>query len=282
MNTKTSLCLIPALLLSLSLSGCSGGDGGGGPIRPQDLRLSIVRGNGQRAPVAGAAASAARLSVSGQSDPDVLPTPLVARIVISGPSASRSTAAGDITGPAFQELPAGTLVDWEARPEGCGRGFVTTTAPDDSAYVVNRWRKGTRAGTCWMFAQLLVNGEPVTADSFAATFDPGPYEGGYGFERIVTADPAVVPEEVLRDRHGNAIPFRLVVPEGDTLLVVGGAGVGTVEARTIAWNKAKVIAAGGNPIFVMLDIVTATGEIPAHLQIRLIPAFAEIEYQLVR
>ncbi len=227
--------------LLLVVAACGGGDGGG-IARPDELDLRIVRGDGQRARVVStASASAARLSVAGQTDPDVLPEPLVARIVIDGgPSASRG-GAGEITGPTMQTLPAGILVDWSAEPEGCGRPFVNSTPPVADT-VTNFWRKGTRAGVCKMRLRLIAGGQPVTVDSFTATFDPGPIAPGYTWNRAGFVSPIIVSENVLHDVHDNIIPYRVVLPAGDTVLTVGGDEAGTEPARTLSYDKEKVVA----------------------------------------
>lgn len=206
------------------LAACDGG--GEGVATPDQLRLVKVRGDGQTAPVA------VRLPAGLNAAPgDLLPDPLVARIVISGPSAARGSGP---MGPALVTLPSNTLVEYSTADPRCGRPFVATVFPDDSAYVSNRWEVGTLANTpCVMRVRLLVGGQPVQADSFTTTFAPGPAAGigaEPGWTFASAAMPWSPPARFVQDAHGNTVPYRL---EADAPLAVLSTDSTSAASRTI-------------------------------------------------
>jgi hypothetical protein len=240
-NVQKTLRFCAALVAVLTLAACSGGDAGGDrPARPDELRLIKVSGDGQRASVLGPAGTAAstsalRLGVSAQTDSDLLPEPLVAKILVSATaSAARASLTAVPTGPsASVSIPPGTLVQWRTRDPRCGSPYITVTAAGDSGTVENRWRRGTIAGVeCRMVLELIYNSEPLTADSFSATFDPGP-AAQWTRTAGVPGSPMILPAGFVTDVHGNPVPFRVAVEGGPA--TVDGTTEGTEAARTIRW-----------------------------------------------
>lgn len=247
----------PLLALALLLQvACGGGDGGGTRTAlPGELRLVKVSGDGQRAPVASTSPAASRsdfrVSVS-SAQGELLPEALVASIVVQGPAANRM---GLPTGSSVRvdKLPAGTTVEFGAGVAGvpgdnprCGAPFIRTVLPGDSAKAVNRWSKGTLAGTCVMRTRLLVGSEPMQSDSFTAVFTAGPAAQS---EAIAGQAPLRVPTgRFLTDKHGNPTQFRLEVLDSTVRRVDFRAGQpgdyalpATSAAIRITGDSARVI-----------------------------------------
>src|SRR5690606_37457880 len=156
-----------ALALALALAAC--GDNGGPTVAsPDQLQLRIVSGDRLVARVAEAAASQnVGLYRTAATVPDnVLPEPLVARILIDGAPTQASLVSGDPTGPRFAVLPPNVAVIFRViQPQNagnrhCGASFIDAAVPDDSGYVVTFWEKGTRAGECRMQVRLVVDRQP--------------------------------------------------------------------------------------------------------------------------
>lgn len=169
MIRRTSLILA----LALAASACSGSDSG--PVVITDLeQMRVVKVSGdQSSPVPDAAPSQVIYATAGaslQAAPGEGWTaePLVARVEASG-VASRGTGPGPVIQP-------GTLVHWQI-PEGAGQLYGQTTATDDSAYVVNRWAPGTRAGTYQATAGRILADGTITDDAtWELVVEPGaPY-----------------------------------------------------------------------------------------------------------
>src|SRR5690606_6716850 len=126
----------PFLALAFALAAC--GDDGPSVARPDQLALQIVRGDRQVARVADAPASqgVAGYSLAATVPDNILPEPLVARIVIDGQSPSAVLSPGDPLGPNFALLPQGTAVTFRViqpdDPKGrhCGASFLDSGVPD--------------------------------------------------------------------------------------------------------------------------------------------------------
>lgn len=162
--------LLPlSLLLPLLAVAC--GDDPGGPKRrgPQPatidmMRVVKVRGD-QAAQVPPAGVSADLVAAS--TMPAWTPEPLVARVKIVQPRVNGVAEDDSLF------VPPGTLVHWRVQ-DGCGELFASTTATDDSAYTVNRWAPGTRAGTCTVEAGRLVGTDIVIDTTWTMQVLPGP------------------------------------------------------------------------------------------------------------
>jgi len=171
---------VSVLALALALAAC--GDDGPSVARPDQLALQIVRGDRQVARVADAPASqgVAGYSPAATLPDNILPEPLVARIVIDGQPPSAALSPGDPLGPSFAVLPPGVAVTFRViqpdDPKGrhCGASFLDSSVPDDSGYVTTFWQRGTYAGECRMEVRLVVDATPRIDTVFVATFEPGP------------------------------------------------------------------------------------------------------------
>ena len=164
------------ILAVLVLAAC--GDGGGEEV-VVPAGLDIVSGNGQVAEVATTEPSPSVRVASTVGDYELLPEPLVVQLTdesgdpIASIRMDGSSVAAPDPGMAAAVAP-GTLVGFHVIEEGCGEAFVGAGTPDDSAQAQDRWVKGTLAGECHMEARLILNGEPTVAETFTATFLPGP------------------------------------------------------------------------------------------------------------
>ena len=176
-----SIRSIVALAVAVALAAC-GDNGGPAVASPDQLQLRIVSGDRQVARVAEAAASQhVGLYRTAATVPDnVLPEPLVARILIDGAPPQASLVSGDPTGPRFAVLPPNVAVTFRViQPQNagdrhCGASFIDAAVPDDSGYVVTFWERGTYAGECRMEVRLVVDQTPRVDTAFIATFEPGP------------------------------------------------------------------------------------------------------------
>lgn len=163
MRTKA----IVSLLCCATLAGCDSTTGPAPPPTPpsiRDWRVIAVRGD-QTTPVthlppASSFRSAATVGADGFTT-----EPLVARIEL--------TAEAKAAGMSLESLPPNSLVHWYVPPEA-GRLYAATTTPDDSAYVINRYAPGTRAGTWTATAGRLIDGEIVTDATWQLVVLPGP------------------------------------------------------------------------------------------------------------
>lgn len=175
------------------------GDDGPSVARPDQLALQIVRGDRQVARVADAPASqgVAGYSPAATVPDNILPEPLVARIVIDGQPPSAALSPGDPLGPSFAVLPQGTAVTFRViqpdDPKGrhCGTSFLDAGVPDDSGYVTTFWERGTLAGECRMEVRLVVDQMPRIDTVFVATFEPGP-PTSFSFTAGYRGDPVVI------------------------------------------------------------------------------------------
>lgn len=155
------------IALAMGLGACS--DSGPKIIGLKDARIVKVSGDNQRAQVPSVAPNAnlivpAGLSAQVSSGPgELFDEVLVVRLAEQG----KSTLSG-------ASVPSGTMLHWEVRGEGCGRPVGLSTATDDSAHSVNRWRKGTKAGECQMnVCRILDGGDVVCDQTFTAVQEPG-------------------------------------------------------------------------------------------------------------
>ncbi|HEX7049106.1 MAG TPA: hypothetical protein VF188_02750 [Longimicrobiales bacterium] len=204
--------LLLLLLLAAGLLACSEAD----PIQPpeeepapepraarvDEMRVVKVRGDqAARVPPAGGSADL----VAASTMPAWTSEPLVARIEVVQPQASGtafSLAAEDDS----LFVPPGTLVHWRVQA-GCGELFATTTATDDSAYTINRWAPGTRAGTCTVEAGRLVGTEIVIDTTWTMQVLPGePVQLDIEPDTIMFAvgDTVTIPWRYL-DEYGNPV-----------------------------------------------------------------------------
>ena len=129
---RTSLCL----MIALALGACSDSTADERPVDPSALRLQIVSGDRQTAPVAPhPSAAQTSMSVAAQQLPDnLLPEPLVARIVVEGETGALNETGG-------KSLPDNTVVTYRViQPSGvgnrhCGSSFIDADSPDGQGYV---------------------------------------------------------------------------------------------------------------------------------------------------
>lgn len=173
MIRRTSLVLALAVLASA----CSDSDPEGPRMATID-EVKVVKVSGdQSAPVLGQGIASTPTPAGGLSLQTVpageyTPEPLVGRVE---PTVQARGTSG--TGPSGLVVPVGTLVHWDL-PAEAGRLLATTTATDDSAYVINRWAPGTKAGTYTVRAQrILGTGEIVTDATWQVTVKPGRVHG---------------------------------------------------------------------------------------------------------
>lgn len=200
-----------SILLALTLAACSDDDG----VRLATIdQLRVVKISGdQSSPVPEQVAAAPIRAIAGASysvGPDgYTPEPLVARVEVA---ASRGRSA---TGPSGAIVPPGTLVHWHI-PEQAGKLYAATTATDDSAYVVNRWAPGTRAGEYQVTAGRLVGADIVTDATWTLIVEPGaPTMLGSVAYDAVAGEPLDLSKPLsgffARDRYQNPVPDSLVV-----------------------------------------------------------------------
>lgn len=202
--------------LALTLPACSGSDDPD-VADPDDLRIEVVSGDRQSAPVrpATSAPVGGLVALDVPLPPNLLPEPLVARVTIAG-----AAPAGGIVGPAFAVLPRDVSVTFRVvQPVGdphgrdCGASFLDSAIPDDSAHVTTYWERGTLAGVeCRMEVRLVVDGVPRVDTAFVAVFEPGPVVAVSSQDppAAVTAGDSIWIPDVLaaaRDEHINAIPL---------------------------------------------------------------------------
>lgn len=204
---------LAVLALAALLAACGSDDGG--VADPADLRLQIVSGDRQTAPVrpAGVSSTAsAQGAYLADLPPNLLPEPLVARIVVDGASPSASPL-----GPSFAALPSDLVVTFRVvQPQDqlgrdCGKSFIDSAKPDADGLVTTYWERGTIAGVeCRLEVRLVVDGVPRVDTAFTATFEPGPAVevrwGGSGLPDSVSAGDTLDLTDLIdggRDTYGN-------------------------------------------------------------------------------
>lgn len=96
---------------------------------------------------------------------------------------------------------------------------------------------GVKAGLCTAEVRYTDGVVRIVTDTAYAIVAPGPYEGGYAQMGNIAFDSVtVLPADLIHDRHGNPIPYRLEAAPGDTLIRVIGGEVGTESGRTLVWR----------------------------------------------
>lgn len=220
---------LAVLALVALLAACGSDDGG--VADPADLRLQIVSGDRQTAPVrpAGVSSTAsARGAYLADLPPNLLPEPLVARIVVDGASPSASPL-----GPSFAALPSDLVVTFRVvQPQDqlgrdCGESFIDSAKPDADGLVTTYWERGTIAGVeCRLEVRLVVDGVPRVDTAFTATFEPGPVDrwsilaSGGRIEAAAgdTLDlaPYVLSHARAYDAHNNVIDLAERIADPDT------------------------------------------------------------------
>lgn len=271
-----------ALLSLFAATACDGG----GTTAEADATVSglaKVSGDAQSTQVIlpsspGGAAFALEISALASHDAALLPDLLVARIELAKPSGAPA--------PSTAPVPTGTSVQWDVGVAGvpgadprCGSTRTAATRADDSAHVVNGWRKGTLANvTCVARASLYAGSTLVAADSFTAQFTPGPPEVGKRLDGHHPDAPhqLLLDPRAVQDAYGNGIPFRIVTPAQDTFVWAGGTAWGTAESRTLHWKDI-----GGTATQVQegyFYLVNEAGARIAWVSYRLFPTQPGMEY----
>lgn len=156
---------------------------------PDDLRLEIVSGDGQVAPVQttdGASIVGAFLVAQVGAPAGVLPDTLVARI---------TDASGG-----HANVPPNTVVNYVVPTDGCGESWINAASPDDSAYVATLWERPAGklpalewhgdvwGALCTLETRTVVDGVFRTDTTFQAVFTPGP------IDRLRTGSLSVLPD----------------------------------------------------------------------------------------
>lgn len=234
----------PFLALALALAAC--GDDPGGPESrgPQPASVDLMRvvkiSGDQAAQVPPAGVSADLVAAS--TMPTWTPEPLVARVKIVQPRVNGAAEADSLF------VPPGTLVHWRVQ-DGCGELFASTTATDDSAYTVNRWRPGTRAGTCTVMAGRLVGTDIVIDTTWTMQVLPGePVQLDIEPDTITFAvgDTVTIPWRYL-DEYGNPVGpcewpplFQSLNPKIEVLDYNHGVITAAEEAMGVVRAEAQV------------------------------------------
>lgn len=269
-----------ALACALTLGACSS-DSDDRPVDPSRLSLQIVSGDRQTAPVRPAGGSSASLSpefAPAQAlPPNLLPEPLVARIVVDGkPVTSRSTPS-DPLGPSLATLPSDVVVTYRViQPNDdrrdCGASFIDAAKPDDEGYVTTYWERGTLAGhPCRMEVRLVVDGAPRVDTVFVAEFEPGPpvFLGSDIVYRAVAGEPLDLSKPLrgfhAHDAYQNRVPDSLVVTWTSEWVITGPkARAGdncdnlAVAARGSGWIVPVAPAASAEPYCLEIFVEGAT------------------------
>lgn len=181
--------------------------------------------------------------------------PLVARIELTPNALARGFTIGDI--------PPSALVHWHIESEA-GALFATTTAPDDSMYIINRYAPSTRAGTYVASAGRLVGGEIVEDARWTLTVLPGPAVQVTAPERVrlvegetwTSTHAGVWGNGVrVRDDYGNVIEHAIGVP--DDVATASGLTVTAVAAGVSAYNVlVEDTVVGGGHLYVYPDLIS--------------------------
>lgn len=157
-----------AALLILALAAC----GDSGPSRLDIEQVRIAKVSGDQAAIAGTSQATPLASVSASPRLAVTagetwtPEPLVGRIETVG------ARTHGISGPSM--LPPDMLAHWHL-PEEAGRLLASSTPPDDSLHIVNRWAPSTRAGEYTAVARRILADGSVHEDArWTLVVEPGP------------------------------------------------------------------------------------------------------------
>lgn len=202
-----------SLVALLLTAGCDAGSDTP-KLGPADFRVVKVSGDAQTDTVRSAQATASM-------PPNVLPTPLVVKVVPKAPTKSRGALP---TGPSFSTAgtaPTLPTVTFRVKDEGpCGRSFVAAVQPAADSTATTFWERGTRAGVaCTMYVHTVVpdangNPTPVVQDSFTATFIPGSAARIYlpsVVENVNNGEAYWFSIGMFQDDHGNTIKFTITV-----------------------------------------------------------------------
>ncbi|HEY0020070.1 MAG TPA: hypothetical protein VGC13_27460 [Longimicrobium sp.] len=154
--------VLPACLLLLPLAACDGG--GAAPVaHPDDLRMTIVRGGGQRTSV--------RPFGEQPADSLVVHTPVVVRISL----ATDLEAEDGVTGPSGGVRLPPVTVHWRTLDPFCQVVEAATQVEPGRDSTVNHYVRPTRSGVCRLVAEATAEGRPLgRPDTAAIHFDPGP------------------------------------------------------------------------------------------------------------
>lgn len=238
-----------AALVILALAACDSGsstepDPTPDPPTVRDWRVAKLSGD-QAARLGGSSVAAsprtfvARAGSSAVIGPDgYSDEPLVGVIQLTGEAEAR--------GLSLDALPSGTLVHWHIE-DGAGTLYATTTAPDDSLYILNRWAPSTVAGTYAVSAGRLVDGSIVTDETWTLTIEPGPAAVVHApASPVRIVDGQQVPGPIgAEDAYGNAVEWSLDV-RGSLAVVDGlprGDGWGRGELDVIVEDTVGATAA---------------------------------------
>src|SRR5690606_35160406 len=263
----TMLHRVSVLALVLALAAC--GDDEPDVLDPQDLRILIVRGDGQVSEVAPSPYPSADvvMSVRYAKTPDpstVLPDTLVARITGPQPSVS-------LTGPSFAVLPANTMAHF--RPvldQGCGEPWISSAIPDENQEVRTLWvlptvlswdalgwHNGQWGARCEMEVRVTVANEFVRDTVFWALFTPGPIARTIfrsGKTLIFNNKTPFRPHlNDVSDWYGNPIPWAFEV-DCDCLEVLG-----TIE-NFPSRRELRVVGLGSGTVRVIVADGSAIAE----------------------
>jgi len=195
-----------AILATIAIIAGCGDSTGPRVFEPAELRVVIIRGDGQVSPVApGKPAGAAQFALYATTpDPStVLPDTLVAQI----------------TGPVGVQglLPSNTMAHFAATEEGCGRAWIPSAIPDAEGYVRTLWElpgklplvKRFEEGwgyPCEMQLRVMVGEQFVRDTTFRAFFTPGPPRHHLFLAGNVLGG-SELQHFAVRDAHQNMIPF---------------------------------------------------------------------------
>ncbi|HEX6038432.1 hypothetical protein [Longimicrobium sp.] len=193
----------PLALSALVLAAACESPSGETPVKPEDLRATVLRGDAQQ-----------------DSAGTRLADTLVVRV-----TDTRGRPVPDLT------------VGWTVVTQGGGEPFLATVQTDADGRARNFWNLGTRAGAHAMEVRAILDGQPVVLDSVTATARPGA-----AVQAAVTGDTvrAMARQQSARvllsgtDRHGNVIPAGEVTAawtsSASGVATVGGDGTVTAAA----------------------------------------------------
>ena len=234
--------LLPLLLLPVAA--CD--DGESRPLaRPDQLKVTIIRGVGMHVPV--------RDPATPEGDPGLAPEPVIARVAVAL-DAEEEQELG-ITGPGMRVPPV--EIRWHTiESHFCKAEHAVTPVQGDTA--VNHFVRPTRSGVCRLVAEGVIDGRVFAVDTAVASFHPGPAVRFRPTPILAIALQVKVPIPDLlnapEDAWGNAVtsrpPWTAEVTAGppaiirvDTMLVATREGTGNLrltvgpDARNIAlWS----------------------------------------------
>lgn len=230
-----------AALLILALAAC----GDDGPSRLDIEQVRIAKVSGDQAAIAGTSQATPLASVSASPRLAVTagetwtPEPLVGRIEAVG------ARTNGISGPSM--LPPDMLAHWHL-PEEAGRLLASSTPPDDSLHIVNRWAPSTRAGEYTAVARRILADGSVHEDArWTLVVEPGPaavVHAPASPVRIVDGQQVPGPIGAV-DAYGNAVEWSLDA-RGSLAVVDGlprGDGWGRGELDVIVEDTVGATAA---------------------------------------